>query len=181
MQRVGRTGAFCARARARIARACVRARANASARVRALQKISRAFAPEAAIGSSFLIRAPRAFKQPELPLFLRCLFGFELKAARASASECILCVLLDVANLPPPLNLISYFVIAHRPQLPTFLLVVARQTRFYIAQVVSIFSYMHNMNVIYRDLKPENLLLDSEGYLKIVDFGFAKARVDSVS
>jgi len=46
--------------------------------------------------------------------------------------------------------------------------------KFYTAQVVSIFSYMQSLKVIYRDLKPENLLLDEKGYLKIVDFGFAK-------
>ena len=33
---------------------------------------------------------------------------------------------------------------------------------------------MHGHKVIYRDLKPENLLLDNAGYLKLVDFGFAK-------
>ena len=44
----------------------------------------------------------------------------------------------------------------------------------YTPQVVSIFAFMHGMNVVYRDLKPENLLLDKEGYLKMVDFGFAK-------
>jgi len=46
--------------------------------------------------------------------------------------------------------------------------------RFFAASVVLAFEYMHTMNVIYRDLKPENLLLDSQGYLKITDFGFAK-------
>ena len=39
--------------------------------------------------------------------------------------------------------------------------------RFYGAQIVMIFEYMHNLNIIYRDLKPENLLLDKGGYLKI--------------
>lgn len=46
--------------------------------------------------------------------------------------------------------------------------------RFYAAQVISAFDYMHNKNIIYRDLKPENLLLDEKGYLKVTDFGFAK-------
>jgi len=50
--------------------------------------------------------------------------------------------------------------------------------RFYAASVVSIFSYMHGLKVVYRDLKPENLLLDSQGYLKMVDFGFAKVVTD---
>jgi len=45
---------------------------------------------------------------------------------------------------------------------------------FYIANIVSAFAYLHSKAVLYRDLKPENILIDSMGYLKLVDFGFAK-------
>ena len=48
------------------------------------------------------------------------------------------------------------------------------QSVFYAGQVVLIFEYLHSKNIIYRDLKPENLLIDTHGYLKLTDFGFAK-------
>merc|ERR1712048_322664 len=48
------------------------------------------------------------------------------------------------------------------------------QTRFDVGCVVEAFSYMHGMDIIYRDLKPENLVMASNGYIKVTDFGFAK-------
>lgn len=46
--------------------------------------------------------------------------------------------------------------------------------KFYCASVATIFRHLHAVDIIYRDLKPENLLLDHQGFLKITDFGFAK-------
>mmetsp|Transcript_6414 Transcript_6414/g.4837 ORF Transcript_6414/g.4837 Transcript_6414/m.4837 type:complete len:211 (+) Transcript_6414:363-995(+) len=49
-----------------------------------------------------------------------------------------------------------------------------RQTQFYGAQVVSIFEYLHDKDIVYRDLKPENIMIGDDGFLKLIDFGFAK-------
>lgn len=49
---------------------------------------------------------------------------------------------------------------------------------FYTAEIILALEYLHTQSVVYRDLKPENLLLDRDGHLKITDFGFAKKLTD---
>lgn len=48
--------------------------------------------------------------------------------------------------------------------------------KFYSASVLFAFCHMHAKKIAYRDLKPENLVMDSVGYVKVVDFGLAKVR-----
>eukprot|EP00924_Labyrinthula_sp_SR-Ha-C_P001371 augustus_masked-scaffold_44-processed-gene-1.113-mRNA-1 protein AED:0.05 eAED:0.05 QI:0/-1/0/1/-1/1/1/0/859 len=46
--------------------------------------------------------------------------------------------------------------------------------RFYGACVIDALCYLHDKSIAYRDLKPENLMIDVDGYIKVIDFGFAK-------
>ena len=48
------------------------------------------------------------------------------------------------------------------------------EARFFGGTVAMMFEYLHTKDIVYRDLKPENLLIDREGYLRLTDFGFAK-------
>lgn len=45
-----------------------------------------------------------------------------------------------------------------------------------VAQLVMAMQYLHADHIVYRGLVPENLLIDKIGYLKLVDFGYAKVR-----
>jgi serine/threonine protein kinase/CRP-like cAMP-binding protein len=46
--------------------------------------------------------------------------------------------------------------------------------KFYAGNVLLAFKHLHDKGIAYRDLKPENLLIDHLGYIKVIDFGFAK-------
>ena len=46
--------------------------------------------------------------------------------------------------------------------------------KFYIGSIVLALEYLHHNNIVYRDLKPENVFIDLQGFVKLGDFGFAK-------
>lgn len=49
--------------------------------------------------------------------------------------------------------------------------------RFYFIEILYGLMYLHQNKIIYRDLKPENLLISHDGHIKIADFGLSKSNM----
>ena len=47
-------------------------------------------------------------------------------------------------------------------------------SKFYFCEILMALKYMHDKNIIYRDVKPENILLDIDGHIRMTDFGLCK-------
>lgn len=54
-----------------------------------------------------------------------------------------------------------------------------QRSKFYAAQLVLALEHLHTLDVVYRDLKPENVLLDQQGYVRLTDFGLSKENIRS--
>jgi serum/glucocorticoid-regulated kinase 2 len=52
------------------------------------------------------------------------------------------------------------------------------EARFYIAELILAIEHLHMKKIIYRDLKPENVLLDDKGHIRLADFGLSKQTED---
>ena len=52
------------------------------------------------------------------------------------------------------------------------------QARYAMSQILNGLEYLHTNNILFRDIKLENILFDNEGKIKITDFGLSKPEVD---
>jgi len=48
------------------------------------------------------------------------------------------------------------------------------RAKYYAAEIFLGLNHLHNQNIIYRDLKPENVLMDKDGHVLLTDFGLCK-------
>ena len=54
-----------------------------------------------------------------------------------------------------------------------------KKAKFYLCEIILALEYLHKRNIIFRDLKPDNIVLDEKGHCKLTDFGLSKEGIIS--
>ena len=57
---------------------------------------------------------------------------------------------------------------------PSLIMLKEDIIRHWAAEIIVALQYLHDLGIMYRDLKSENVLIDSDGHIKLTDFGLAK-------
>lgn len=123
------------------------------------------YALKAMIKSELVAQKQQTNVMNEKNLMLECHHPFILRLFRTFKDAKRLYMLLEFIQGG------ELFTVVHTPQRDGLPMTDAR---FYSAGVLLGMAYMHSKDIAYRDMKPENCLVDAQGYPKIVDFGFAK-------
>lgn len=116
----------------------------------------------ASLNSPFIIKLYTTFKTESavFMLFEVCLGGEFYTLMKKTVDKRISESGFDPENIPDDV-ILGCFNLEH-------------QVRFFTACIVLALDYIHSEGIVHRDLKPENLMVSPKGYLKLVDFGFAK-------
>ena len=71
---------------------------------------------------------------------------------------------------------LRYHIAKHRKftELQTSISFLNTCLEFFIACLMQALEYLHNKSVLHRDVKPENLVFDEKGYMRLTDLGIAK-------
>lgn len=103
----------------------------------------------------YAVSEANIMKQLDHPYILKLVFSFQTPSNLYMAVE--MCENGDLAQILNDESLLDEDI-----------------AKFLTAELILAMRHMHNQGVIFRDLKPENLLIDRHGHLKLADFGLAK-------